>query len=130
MTATGREGVIGPDQLRGTRSGAILANVGHSNREIDVDWLDSLPRETVRRHIDRYTIGDRDLFLLNRGSLVNLAAGAGLAVDELFDPFAAIILRGLSWILEGGADGSQPGLQPYPASLEREIAELSLAART
>ena len=57
---------------------------------------------------------------------MNLAAGAGLAVDELFDPFAAIILLGLTWILEGGADGSQPGLQPYPASLEREIAELSL----
>ena len=86
--------------------------MGHGNREIDVDWLDSLPRETVRRHIDRYTIGDRDLFLLNRGSLVNLAAGAGLAVDELFDPFAAIILRGLSSILEGGADGSSPGCSP------------------
>ena len=130
VTATGREGVIGPDQLRRTRSGAILANVGHSNREIDVDWLDSHPKQAVRRHIDRYTIGDSDLYLLNRGSLVNLASGAGLEVDELFDPFAAIILLGLTWILEGGADGSEPGLQPYPASLEREIAELSLAART
>ena len=130
VTATGREGVIGPDQLRGTRSGAILANVGHSNREIDVDWLERHPKQAVRRHIDRYTIGDSDLYLLNRGSLVNLAAGAGLEVDELFDPFAAIILLGLTWILEGGADGSQPGLQPYPASLEREIAELSLAARS
>jgi adenosylhomocysteinase len=130
VTATGREGVIGPEQLRGTRAGAILANVGHSNREIDVDWLDSHPKQAVRRHIDRYTIGDSDLYLLNRGSLVNLASGAGLVVDELFDPFAAIILLGLTWILEGGAAGSEPGLQPYPASLEREIAELSLAART
>ncbi len=130
VTATGREGVIGPDQLRGTRSGAILANVGHSNREIDVDWLERHPKQAVRRHIDGYAIGDSDLYLLNRGSLVNLAAGAGLAVDELFDPFAAIILLGLAWILEGGADGSRPGLQPYPASLERDIAELSLAARS
>jgi adenosylhomocysteinase len=130
VTATGREGVLGSDQLRATRSGAILANVGHSNREIDVDWLERHPRQGVRRHIDRYAIGDGDLYLLNRGSLVNLASGAGLGVDELFDPFAAIILLGLSWILEGGADGSEPGLQPYPASLEREIAELSLAART
>jgi adenosylhomocysteinase len=130
ITATGRDGVIGPDRLRATRSGAILANVGHSNREIDVDWLESQPRETVRRHIDRYTIGDRDLYLLNRGSLVNLAAGAGIAIDELFDPFAAIILLGLSWILVGRADGFQPGLQPYPSDLEREIAELSLAARS
>lgn len=129
VTATGRDGVIGPDQLRGTRPGAILANVGHSNREIDVDWLDSHPSQAVRRHIDRYTIGASDLYLLNRGSLVNLAARAGLEVDELFDPFAAIILLGLAWILQGGADGSQPGLQAYPAHLEREIAEMSLAAR-
>jgi adenosylhomocysteinase len=61
---------------------------------------------------------------------VNLAAGAGIAIDELFDPFAAIILLGLSWILEGGADGFLPGLQAYPSHLEREIAELSLAARS
>jgi adenosylhomocysteinase len=129
VTATGRDGVIGPDRLARIRSGAILANVGHGNREYDVDWLDRHPRQTVRRHIDRYVIGDRELYLLNRGSLVNLAGGAGLAVDELFDPFAAIILLGLAWILQGGAVGAAPGLQPYPASLEREIAELSLASR-
>jgi len=129
VTATGRDGVIGPEQLRVTRPGAILANVGHSNREIDVEWLDSHPRQTMRRHIDRYMVEGRELFLLNRGSLVNLAPGAGLTVDELFDPFAAIILLGLTWVLEGGADGAPLGLQPYPASLEREVAELSLAAR-
>jgi adenosylhomocysteinase len=129
VTATGRAGVVGPDQLRLARSGTILANVGHGNREIDVDWLDRHPREHVRRHIDRYTVGGRELYLLNRGNLVNIASGAGIEVDELFDPFAAIILHGLAWILEGGAAGAAPGLQPYPAYLEREIAELSLAAR-
>lgn len=130
VTATGHEGVVGPEQLARTRPDAILANVGHGNREIDVDWLDSHPRETVRRHLERYELRDRHVYLLNRGSLVNLAAGAGIEVDELFDPFAAVMLRGLAWILEGGAAGASHGIQPYPVVLEREIAELLLQARS
>jgi adenosylhomocysteinase len=130
VTATGREGVLGPQQLRHLRQGAILANVGHSNREIDVPWLETHPREPVRRYIDRYAIGGRDVFLLNRGSLVNLAPGMGISADELFDPFASVMLHGLSWILGGGANSAAPGLQPYPSHLEREIAELTLTART
>jgi len=129
MTATGRDGVLGPDQLRRVRDRAILANVGHSNREIDVEWLERQPGGPVRRHIDRYEIDGRELFLVNRGNLVNLAEGAGIAVDELFDPFAGLILRGLTWILAGGAAKAPAGLQPYPPELEREIAELALAAR-
>jgi len=52
------------------------------------------------------------------------------AVDGLFDPSAAIMLQGLAWILEGGAASAPPGLQPHPAHLERQIAEIALAART
>ena len=130
VTATGHEGVLGPDQLGHLRDGAILANVGHGNREIDVDWLEQHPSTPVRRHIQRYRVGGRDVYLLNRGSLVNIAAGAGIEVDELFDPFAALMLRGLAWILDGGAKGSPHGMQPFPAQLEREIAERLLEARS
>lgn len=130
VTATGREGVLGPDQLRRLRPGAILVNVGHSNREIDVAWLDEQPRQSVRQSIDRYTIDDREVFLLNRGSLLNLAPGIGVAIDELFDPFAATMLQGLAWVLNGGADQAPPGLQPYPAHLVREIAELTRTGRS
>lgn len=129
VTATGREGVLGPEQLGRLQPGAIVANVGHSNREIDVEWLDRHPRAAVAGSIDRYTIDDRDLFLINRGSLMNLAPGRHVAVDELFDPFAAIILQGLAWLLEGGADGAPAGLQPYPRHLELEVAELARHGR-
>jgi adenosylhomocysteinase len=129
VTATGREGVLGAAELRTLRPGAILVNVGHSDREIDVEWLRSQPCEPVRRSIERFTIDGRPVYLLNRGNLVNLAPGAGIAMDELFAPFAAIMLRGLAWILQGGAAASPPGLQRYPVELEREIAELTLAAR-
>jgi adenosylhomocysteinase len=130
VTATGRQGVLGPERLARLRDGAILANVGHGNREIDVDWLETQPNAPARRHIQRYDLGGRNVYLLNRGSLVNIASGAGIEVEELFDPFAGIMLRGLSWILEGGAVGFGPGMQAYPQHLEREIAELLLSARS
>jgi adenosylhomocysteinase len=130
VTATGREEVLGSEQIRRLRSGAILVNVGHSNREIDVAWLDRQPHEPVRQSVDRYTINAREVFLVNRGSLVNLAPGTGVAIDEFFDPFAAIMLQGLAWILKGEADMAHTGLQPYPAHLEREIADLVRASRT
>jgi adenosylhomocysteinase len=129
VTATGIEGVLGPAKLQLLRSGAILVNVGHSNREIDVPWLDQQPHETVQPAIDRYLIGDRHVFLLNRGSLVNLAPGSTAVVDEYFDPFAAIILSGLAWILEGNASAMPPGLQPFPPQLEHEIADLARRSR-
>ncbi len=48
---------------------------------------------------------------------------------DLFDPFSAIILRGIGWILEGGADDCPAGLQDYPRELEQEIAELTAKSR-
>lgn len=130
VTATGIENVLGSDQIRQLCPNAILVNVGHSNREIDVGWLDQHPHHSVSPSIERYTLGGREVFLINRGSLVNLAPGAHVAVDEFFDPFAAVILSGLAWILDGGAAEATPGLQPYPHYLEQEIAELARRSRT
>lgn len=84
----------------------------------------------MRQSIDRYTIDGRDVFLFNWGSLVNLAPGSGVGVDEYSDPFAAIILQGLAWVLTGGAEGAKPGLQAYPPHLEQAIADLARRART
>jgi hypothetical protein len=50
-------------------------------------------------------------------------------VDELFDPIAAIVLRGLAWILDGGRRGGMHGMQPFPEHIEREIAEHALEMR-
>ena len=122
VTATGFDGVLGAEQLADVADGAILVNVGHSDREIDVDWLDQHPRAQMRRHLDRYEISGRRLHLLNRGSLVNLAAGLGIAAPQLFDPFAAIMLLGLDAILHGRTADLPAGVQRYPAELEARVA--------
>jgi adenosylhomocysteinase len=122
VTATGFDGVIGPEQVGQLADGAILVNVGHSHREIDVEWLDRHPRVEVRRHLDRYDVNGRRVHLLNRGSLVNLATGLNVAAPQHFDPFAAIMLLGLDAILQGRTADLPPGVQRYPADLEATVA--------
>lgn len=122
VTATGFDGVIGAAQIERLADGAILMNVGHSNREIDVDWLNRHPHRDLRRHLERYEVNGRRLHLLNRGSLVNLAAGLGTGAPQLFDPFAAIMLLGLDAILQGRTDDLPAGVQRYPTQLEKRVA--------
>jgi adenosylhomocysteinase len=129
VTATGVEGVLGETHLRQARPGAIIFNAGHSNREIDIDWLYRQPHQRMRAHVERFDLNGTHIFLLAKGSLLNLAAGSGAAGADLFDLYLAVMLRGISWLFDGGAEGAPPGVQPYPSDLEQEIARLSLKLR-
>jgi len=126
VTATGVEGVLHKEHLCQVRPGAILFNAGHSNREIDIDWLYHQPHQRMKAHIEQFNIEKTHLFLLAKGSLLNLAAGAGPHGIDLFDHYTAVMLLGIAWMFDGIPDNILPGLQPYPAHLEREIAELSI----
>lgn len=122
VTGTGFDGVLGQEQLSYVADGAILLNVGHSDREIDVDWLDRHPSTPVRGHLERLNLDGRRVYLLNRGSLVNLAAGLGISAPQLFDSFAAIMLLGLDAILTGQTTDLPDGVQLYPGALEARVA--------
>jgi adenosylhomocysteinase len=126
VTATGFEGVLRGKHLRQARPGAIFFNAGHSNREIDIDWLYGQPHQRMRDHIERFDLETTHVFLLAKGSLLNLAAGKGGGGVDLFDHYTAVMLRGISWLFDGGAEGAPPGVQPYPSFLEQEIARLSV----
>lgn len=126
VTATGFEGVLREEHLRQVRPGAILFNAGHSNREIDIDWLYQQPHQRMKAHIDRFDLGNTHLFLLAQGSLLNLAGGGGPHGLDLFDHYTAVMLLGIAWMMDGIPQDIKPGLQLYPAHLERQIAEYSL----
>ena len=126
VTATGVEGVVGEKHLQQARPGTIFFNAGHSNREIDIDWLYRQPYQRMKAHVERFDLNATHIFLLAKGSLLNLAAGTGAAGADLFDLYTAVMLRGISWLFDGGANGAPPGVQPYPADLEQEIARLSV----
>jgi adenosylhomocysteinase len=126
VTATGVEGVLGEEHLRQARPGAIFFNAGHSNHEIDIDWLYRQPHQRMKAHIERFDLNETHIFLLAKGSLLNLAAGTAAGGVDLFDHYTAVMLRGIGWLFDGGAQGAPPGVQPYPSDLEQEIARLSV----
>ena len=110
------------DAQRALRVARALSLDAIADREIDVDWLDRHPRTPVRRHLERFELDGRRVYLLNRGSLVNLAAGLGIGAPQLFDPFAAIMLLGLDAILSGRTAELPNGVQRYPPPLEARVA--------
>jgi adenosylhomocysteinase len=126
VTATGAEGVVREPQLRQVRPGAMLFNAGHSSHEIDSDWLYQQPHQRMKAHIERFDLGETSLFLLAKGSLLNLAAGAGPHGNDLFDHYTAVMLLGIAWMFAGIPSEIKPGLQRYPAHLEQEIAHRSV----
>jgi adenosylhomocysteinase len=129
VTATGVKGALGEEHLRQARPGAIFFNAGHSNREIDIDWLYRQPHQRIKAHIERFDLDGTHIFVLAKGSLLNLAAATSASGLDLFDLYTAVMLRGIGWLFDGGAEGAPPGIQPYPSDLEQEIACLSLKLR-
>src|SRR5262249_32729893 len=76
----------------------------------------------LRKNLERYEVNGQRVYLLNRGSLVNLATGLGSGAPQLFDPFAAIMLLGLHAILRGHTADLSAGVQRYPAQLANRVA--------
>jgi adenosylhomocysteinase len=126
VTATGVENVLRKEQLNQMKPGTIVFNAGHSNHEIDIDWLYQQPHRRLKACIERFDIGKTHLFLLGQGSLLNLSSGiAPYGIDQ-FDHYTAVMLLGIAWMFDGIPEDIKPGLQRYPAYLEREIAETSI----
>ena len=78
ITVTGNRGVIRREHLEAMKDGAVLANAGHFDVEIDLEALDDLAsdRRTVRKNVEEFTLSDRRrLYVLGEGRLVNLVAG-------------------------------------------------------
>ena len=130
ITATGSRDVITAEHLEAMRDGAVLANAGHFDVEINVRALASLAVKTnpaVRPHADEYVLSSgRRLILLADGRVVNLIAAEGNPAAVMDLSFAAQALA-LTWLLSGES-GLSAGVHPMPASIDTEVARLTLAA--
>jgi adenosylhomocysteinase len=129
VTATGSVGVIGAEHLAAMRDGAILANAGHFDAEIDVRALADLAvavTPAVRPHVDAYDLGDgRTLLLLAEGRVVNLVAAEGHP-PEVMDLAFGLEALALAW-LAGNTDKLPAGVHEVPAGIDAEAAALMLA---
>jgi adenosylhomocysteinase len=129
ITVTGSVDVINADHLAVMRDGAILANAGHFDAEIDVRALAGLAvavHADVRPHVDAYDLGDgRTILLLAEGRVVNLVAAEGHP-PEVMDLAFGIEALALAW-LAGNTDKLPAGVHEVPADIDAEAASLVLA---
>jgi adenosylhomocysteinase len=129
VTVTGDTHVNGREHLEVMKDGAILANAGHFDVEIDKGALADLAESTrrIRGVVDEYRMPDgRRLRLLGEGRLVNLAAAEGHPAAVMDMSFANQALS-VEWIVtrSGALD---PGVYPVPAEIDAEVARLKLHA--
>jgi adenosylhomocysteinase len=128
ITATGSRDVIAAEHLALMRDGAILANAGHFDVEVDVRALAGLAvavHPAVRPHADEYLLADgRRLILLAEGRVVNLVAAEGNPAAVMDLSFGVQALA-LAW-LAGGRGELLPGVHEVPAQIDSRIATLAL----
>jgi adenosylhomocysteinase len=129
VTATGDINVLDKQHFEVMKSGAIVANSGHFNVEINLKALENLadgaPR-LVRPFVEEYTIKGRPVYVLGEGRLINLAAAEGHPASVMDMSFANQAL-GAQFML---ANAANLGKQVYtiPAAVDAEIARLKLEA--
>jgi adenosylhomocysteinase len=129
VTATGDVSVIGKAHFAVMKDGAIMANSGHFNVEIDIPTLEGLAKSKrqVRAFVDEYALKDgRKLYLLGEGRLINLAAAEGHPASVMDMSFAnqALCLEHL--VKNKGK--LQPSVYPVPEEIDKEIGRLKLKA--
>ncbi len=128
VTATGNTHVIRKEHVQKMKSGAILANSGHFNVEINIEDLNEITtvKRTIRDNLDEYVFADgRKLYLLADGRLVNLAAAEGHPSEVMDMSFANQALS-VEYLVKNKK--LSPNVHPVPKEIDESIAKLKLEA--
>jgi adenosylhomocysteinase len=128
VTATGDKGVIRQEHMAVMKDGAILANTGHFNVEIDIPALRGMATESreARQFVDEFVLADgRRLYLLADGRLVNLAAAEGHPAQVMDMSFANQAFA--AEYIVGNAASLERKVYDVPEEIDNEIARLKLA---
>jgi adenosylhomocysteinase len=127
VTATGDKSVITREHFQQMKDGAILANTGHFNVEIEIPALRSLSVETrtLRQFVDEFKFEDgRRIYLIADGRLVNLSAAEGHPAQVMDMSFANQALS--AEFVVGNATSLERKVYPVPEEIDAEIARLKL----
>jgi adenosylhomocysteinase len=129
ITATGNVNVIGKDALAKLKDGAIVANAGHFNDEIDLSTLSKLATgcRELRPFVNEYRLKDgRSVVVLADGRLVNLSAAEGHPPAVMDMSFADQALS--VEYLQRNAGSLAPQVYPVPQELDEQIARAKILA--
>jgi adenosylhomocysteinase len=130
ITVTGSRRVLHGEHFRRMKDGALLANAGHFDVELDLAELSAAAtrgHRSVRPLVDEYVLADgRRLNLLAHGRVVNLAAAEGHPAAVMDVSFALQALSVELLVKRQGEFG--PGVHAVPGAVDREVGRLKLAA--
>ena len=127
ITVTGGMNAIGREVIKNLKSGAIIANSGHFNVEIDIDALEdeSDSSKDILNFVKQYTLYDgRQIFLLGEGRLINLAAAEGHPSGVMDLSFAGQALA-VEYIKNNNMNLNN-AVHSLPVEIDKEIALLKL----
>ncbi|WP_255198300.1 adenosylhomocysteinase [Halorarius litoreus] len=131
ITTTGNRDVITREHFEAMQDGVLLANAGHFDVEVNLDQLSDLAvaERDAREGVREYELEDgRRLNVLAEGRLVNLASPVALGHPvEVMDQSFGIQAVAVREIVENG-DQYEPGVHDVPDRLDKEVAEIKLAA--
>ncbi|MFO7932116.1 MAG: adenosylhomocysteinase [Thermodesulfobacteriota bacterium] len=127
-TVTGNKNIIRPEHMKQMKNGAILANSGHFDNELQLDALreTASSRRQVRPFMEEYILDGKKLFVLGEGRLVNLAAAEGHPSEVMSTSFC-----GQALACEYGVknkDSLEARVLQLPEEIDDEIAGLQLKA--
>ncbi len=127
-TVTGDINVIRPEHFALMKSGAIVANSGHFNVEIDIPGLEDMAVQKnveVRNFVDEYILeGGKKIYLLAQGRLINLAAAEGHPASVMDMSFATQALAA-EWAVKN-SESLRVKVHPVPEEIEDWVARLKL----
>ncbi|OGD25803.1 MAG: adenosylhomocysteinase [Candidatus Aminicenantes bacterium RBG_13_63_10] len=127
VTVTGNKNVIGKPHFARMKDGAIVANSGHFNVEIDIPGLKSMSRRrrTIRAFVEEYTLRNgRKINLLGEGRLINLAAAEGHPAMVMDMSFANQALCAAYLVRKGKS--LEKKVYGVPVQIDEEISKLKL----
>ncbi|KPJ51557.1 MAG: S-adenosyl-L-homocysteine hydrolase [Dehalococcoidia bacterium DG_18] len=128
ITLTGDISVLDKAHFAAMKDGAIIANSGHFNVEINIPALEKMAKakRRLRPYVDEYTLpDDRRICLLAEGRLINLAAAEGHPASVMDMSFANQALC-VEHMVKGRK--AKPGVYPVPKDIDREVGRLKLAS--
>ncbi|HIE44127.1 MAG TPA: adenosylhomocysteinase [Candidatus Omnitrophica bacterium] len=127
VTTTGDLHVIREKHFERMKDGAILANSGHFNVEIDIEALEKISKEKrrIREFVEEYTLKDgKRLYLLGEGRLINLAAAEGHPAEVMDMSFSNQALS--CEYVKNKVGTLKNKVYPVPTEIDEEIARLKL----
>ncbi|HTD24302.1 MAG TPA: adenosylhomocysteinase [Terriglobales bacterium] len=127
VTVTGNKSVIGKEHFELMKDGAIVANSGHFNVEIDIPTLEKMAssKRATREFVDEYSLKDgRKIYLLGEGRLINLAAAEGHPASVMDMSFANQALS-VEYLVKNHKT-LEHKVFPVPEELDKRVAKLKL----